>query len=107
MIENLIVTIKNVAWYFSYSIGVFEGKFPLMISPYSEKLGTLVAQENVRVYEMEGYINQSFMLKYKTITGEKELNFTIYECRTLVLNLERCVKILNSFENGTVDTASP
>lgn len=43
MIENLVVSIKNVPWYFSFSIGVFEGLFPFMISSYSEKMGTLIS----------------------------------------------------------------
>ena len=43
MIENIMVAIRNVPWYFSFSVGVFEGDYALIIGPYSEKMGTLIA----------------------------------------------------------------
>ena len=53
----------------------------MLIGPYSEKMGTLIASEDSRVYDIEGYINASFLLKFKTVSGEENLNFTIRECR--------------------------
>ncbi len=41
-------------------------------------MGTLIASEDLRVYEMEGYVNESFVLKFKTISGEEGLNFTLF-----------------------------
>ncbi len=43
MVENLIVGIRSVPWYFSFSIGVFEGDYPVLLTPSSEKMGTLIA----------------------------------------------------------------
>lgn len=107
MIENLIVSIRNVPWYFSFSIGVFEGLYPLIIGPYSEKMGVLIDSEKSRIYDIEGYINASFVLKFKTISGEENLNFTIQECKVRLLGGEKCKVILDSNINAVIDPNMP
>lgn len=70
-------------------------------------MGTLVASEDLRVYEMEGYVNESFVLKFKTISGEESLNFTLLECKSRWLLDDKCKEILNSNDDGIVDPLSP
>ena len=56
---------------------------------------------------MEGYINESFVLKFKTISGEENLNFTFHECREGIFSIEKCKKLLDSNVDAIVDPNMP
>ena len=56
---------------------------------------------------MEGYINESFVLKFKTISGEEELNFVLFECKDELWIFEKCIKLQDSDTDSIVDPNSP
>lgn len=56
---------------------------------------------------MESYINESFVLKFKTISGEEELNFTLYECKEGFWVFEKCTKLLDSINDAVIDPNTP
>lgn len=70
-------------------------------------MGTLIASEKSRVYDIEGYINSSFVLKFKTVSGEENLNFTIKECKTGFLLNENCKTIRDSNLDAVIDPNDP
>jgi hypothetical protein len=70
-------------------------------------MGMLIASEESRVYDIEGYINASFVLKFKTVSGEEKLNFTIRECRVGLFGHENCKAILDSNIDAIVDPNDP
>ena len=70
-------------------------------------MGMLIASEESRVYDIEGYINASLVLKFKTVSGEEKLNFTIRECRVVLLGHENCKDMLDSNKDVIVDPNDP
>ncbi len=59
------------------------------------------------MYDIEGYINQSFVLKFKTVSGEEKLNFTVRECKIGLLGRESCKAIRDSNVDGVIDPNDP
>jgi hypothetical protein len=61
------VSVQNIIWSFGFSIGIYEGDYPLKMRVGQDRFGTLLSTQINRTYIIEDLVDDDLILFFEEL----------------------------------------